>query len=299
MLRLLVLVLLLVNALLLAAQLGVFGSTGGAAGQREPERLQRQVGPDAVQILSAQAASAAQASLSASTSTTASPPPPDAASGAASGAAPAGPASQARAAAPAAALASAAPAAALASKAASAAAPGPAAFNKPSANSAALACLQVGPFAGADAEAAQRTLQAANLPAGSWQALTSDGGGAYMVYMGRYTDPDLLQRERHELARRKVAADDLTDTPALQPGLNLGRFETREAADAALARFAKRGVHTARVLTLQQAQAQTVLRLPAANAALRARLVGLRLPNGQNGPGFVACTAAGAASAPR
>lgn len=124
-----------------------------------------------------------------------------------------------------------------------------------------------------------------------------------MVYMGRYTDPDLLQRKRNELARRKVAADDLADTPALQPGLNLGRFETREAADAALAGYAKRGVRSARVLTLQQAQPQTLLRLPAADAALRARLAGLRLPdgpNGQNGPGFVLCgVAAGPASAPR
>ena len=272
MLRLLALVLLLVNGLLLAAQFGVFGPPGGPAAQREPERLQRQVRPDAVQILSAQSASAALAAAAVSAAGAASAP------GAASAAIATSNTTPVAAAAPAASAASTAPLAA---------------------NTAALACLQAGPFAGADAEAAQRALQAANLPAGSWQALTSNGGGAYMVYMGRYTDPDLLQRKRNELARRKVAADDLTDTPALQPGLNLGRFETREDADAALARFAKRGVRTARVLTLQQSQAQTVLRLPAADAALRARVAGLRLPNGQNGPGFVACTAAGAASAPR
>ena len=162
------------------------------------------------------------------------------------------------------------------------------------ANSAAPGCLQAGPFAAADAETAQRTLQGAGLPAGSWQALTSDGGGVYMVYMGRYTDPKLLQRKHDELARRKVVADDLRDIPALQPGLSLGRFETREDADAALARFAKRGVRTARVLTLQQAQPQTLLRLPAADATLRTRLAGLRLPSG---PGFVACATAAPASA--
>ena len=171
------------------------------------------------------------------------------------------------------------------------------AATRPAASAAGLSCLQAGPFAAADADAAQHTLQAAGLPAGSWQALTSDGGGTYMVYMGRYTDPEQLQRKRDELARRKVSADDLTDTPALQPGLNLGRFETRADADAALARFARRGVRTARVLTLQQAQPRTVLRLPAADATLRARVAGLRLPSG---PGFVACGAAGgAASAPR
>ena len=288
MLRLLVLVLLLVNGLLLAAHWGLFGASGGADAQREPQRLQRQVRPDAVQILPAQTASAALAAPAASGSTATSAPAPASAA-----------ASSSPAATPAAVLASAAPAAVLASKTAATAAanPSPAASAKAAVNSAAPACLQAGPFVVAEAEAAQRALQAANVPAGSWQALISDGGGAYMVYMGRYTDPDLLQRKRNELARRKVAADDLTDTPALQPGLNLGRFETREAADAALARFAKRGVRTARVLTLQQAQPQTVLRLPAADAAVRSRLAGLRLPDGQS---FVAChAAAGPASAPR
>ena len=325
MLRLLLVVLLLVNGLLLAAQWGVFGPPGGAAGQREPERLLRQVRPDAVQIVSAPAASAAQAALVASAPASNLAAAAAGASAAAAvaattvaatatpasallpAAAPAGPASQASAAASASAAhpASAVPAAAPASKAgatpapSSAASAATAASTRPVANSAAPSCLQAGPFAAADAETAQRTLQNAGLPAGSWQALTSDGGGAYMVYMGRYTDPKLLQRKHDELARRKVVADDLRDIPALQPGLSLGRFETREDADAALARFAKRGVRTARVLTLQQAQAQTLLRLPAADATLRARVAGLRLPSG---PGFVACAAAlpvNAASAPR
>lgn len=309
MLRLLLLVLLLVNALLLAAQWGVFGPPGGAAAQREPARLQRQVRPDAVQIVSAPAASAAQAALVASApaanlaAAAAAAATSTAASAVLPVAAPAGPASQASAAAPPAHQARAVPAAALASSAgatpapssaASASSAATAASTRPVANSAAPGCLQAGPFAAADAETAQRTLQGAGLPAGSWQALTSDGGGVYMVYMGRYTDPKLLQRKHDELARRKVVADDLRDIPALQPGLSLGRFETREDADAALARFAKRGVRTARVLTLQQAQAQTLLRLPAADATLRTRLAGLRLPSG---PGFVACAAAAPASA--
>lgn len=303
MLRLLLLVLLLVNALLLAAQWGVFGPPGGAAAQREPARLQRQVRPDAVQIVSAPAASAAQAALVASApaanlaAAAAAAATSTAASAVLPVAAPAGPASQASAAAPPAHQARAVPAAALASSAGATPAPSSAATaasTRPVANSAAPGCLQAGPFAAADAETAQRTLQGAGLPAGSWQALTSDGGGVYMVYMGRYTDPKLLQRKHDELARRKVVADDLRDIPALQPGLSLGRFETREDADAALARFAKRGVRTARVLTLQQAQAQTLLRLPAADATLRTRLAGLRLPSG---PGFVACAAAAPASA--
>ena len=67
------LVLVLANAMLLAAQWGLFDSlTGGtsvkarADQQREPGRVQRQIAPDAVQILSPQAANAALVAAAAS-----------------------------------------------------------------------------------------------------------------------------------------------------------------------------------------------------------------------------------------
>ena len=73
MLRYLVLVLVLANAILLAAQWGLFDSlTGGtsvkarADQQREPGRVQRQIAPDAVQILPPQAANAALGAAAAS-----------------------------------------------------------------------------------------------------------------------------------------------------------------------------------------------------------------------------------------
>jgi len=232
MLRTLALALLLANALLLAAQFGVFDRlTGGnPAVQREPERLQRQVNPEGVRILSPQAASAALSAAAAS-------------------------------------------AAQAAAAASSALVP---------------ACLEAGPFGNGEAEAAERTLRDAGLPAGSWRALRSDDGGAFMVYMGRYADRETLQRKLDEVKRRKVEVEELRNTPELQPGLSLGRFDSKAAADAALARMATRGVRSARVITLRQAQTQTVLRVPAADATLRARLAGLRLPSG---PGFVACAA--------
>lgn len=81
MLRYLVLVLVLANAILLAAQWGLFDPlTGGtsvkarADQQREPGRVQRQVAPDAVQILSPQAASAALVAAAASAAPPAAPP---------------------------------------------------------------------------------------------------------------------------------------------------------------------------------------------------------------------------------
>ena len=239
MLRIAALVLLLANALLLAAQWGVFDrltGDGGAAPQQEPERLARQVRTDALQILSPSAASAALVAAAAS--------------------------------------------------AAQAAA---------SARSAlAVACLEAGPLGPADADAAERSLRDAGLAAGSWLVLKTEDRGEFMVYMGRYADRDTLQGKLDQLKRRKVEAEDVRSLPELQPGLNLGRFDNKPAADAALARLLQRGVHTARVITLRPAQTQTVLRLPAADAALRGRLAGLRLAGGLAVGG---CAGAGAPSA--
>ena len=239
MLRVLALVLLLANALLLAAQWGGFDAlTGGtsaqarAAQQREPERLQRQVAPDAVHILSPQAASAALGAAAAS--------------------------------------------AAQAAAAASAAA--------------AARCLEAGPFSGTELAVAERSLRDAGLvagtAAGNWAYRKTDDSGVFMVYMGRYLDRDLLQRKHDELKRMKLDAEDLHGLPDLQPGLSLGRFESKPAADAALARMVLRGVRTARIITLRPAQELALLRVPVADAATRARLAGLRLPSGL---GFVAC----------
>ncbi len=233
MLRTLALVLLLANALLLAALSGVFES---GHGEREPERLQRQHQPGLVRILDPQAASAAL----------------DAASAAHSQAA--------------------------------------------AAASSALAtvCLEAGPFSAADASTAERSLREAGLPAGTWQVQHQEDGGTFMIYMGRYADRETVQRKLAELKRLKLEGEDLRGAPELQPGISLGRFDSQASANAAMAQMAQRGLRTARVITLRQAQSQTMLRVPAADAALRARLAGLQLPNG---PGFLPCMAGATASA--
>jgi len=227
-LRIVALVLLLANVLLLSATLlGGFdllsdGATGAQA-QREPQRLQRQVDPGAVQILSPQAASAALAAAAASAAETA-------------------------------------------------------------VQAAAAACLEAGPFNDADADAAERTLRDAGVTAGSWQTRKNEVSGVFMVYMGRYTDPETLQRKREELRRRKVEAETISDAADLQPGLNLGRFDDKRSADAALAWLMQRGVTSAKVIMLRPAH--TMIRFGAPDAATRARLAGLPMPVG---PGFVNC----------
>jgi len=231
MLRTLALMLLLGNALLLAALTGLFDGAG-ALGEREPARLQSQQQPALVRILGPQAASAALAAASAQ--------------------------------------------AAAASSAQ------------------ALACLEAGPFSAADAAAAERTLSEAGLAPDTWQARRQDDSGAFMVYMGRYADRETLQRKLGELKRLKLDGEDLRGVPELQPGIGLGRFDSQASADTALAQLAQRGLRSARVITLRQAQSQTVLRVPAADAPTRARLAGLQMPSG---PGFVPCAAGAAAPA--
>ncbi len=154
---------------------------------------------------------------------------------------------------------------------------------------AAPACMQAGPFAGADAAPAEKLLADLGLPASSWQAERSDRGGIYLVYMGRYADPEAVQRKLKELERIQVSAEPLRDAPEFQPGVSLGRFESQAPAAAELARLVQRGVRTARVVTLRAATPTLMLRVPAADAALRQRLATLALPGGL---GFVRCEAA-------
>ena len=254
MLRLAALLLLLVNLLLLALHAGLLPGWLGrpaGAGQREPERLARQVNPGALQLRVPAAASAASLPASA---------------------------------APAAAAAPASAVVALSSPAASA-------------DASAAACLEAGPFDSASTAVAELSLQEAGVPAGAWVRSGAAAASAYLVYMGRYADADALARKRDELRQLAVPAYPVDASSGLQPGLSLGRHASAEAAEAAMAALAQRGVRTARVVSVASAStAGTVLRLPAADVALQARVVGLRLPGG---PGFRPCADQGRAAAPK
>ena len=188
---------------------------------------------------------------------------------------------------------------ALAAPAVAASAVGPMASSAGSAApaaAAATACLEVGPFDSASTTVAERSLQDAGLPAGSWLRSSAAPASAYLVYMGRYADPAALARKREELRQLAVPAYPVDASSGLQPGLSLGRHASAEAAEAAMAALALRGVRTARVVAVASAStAGTVLRLSAADAALQARLAGLRLPSG---PGFRPCADQGLAAAP-
>lgn len=203
--------------------------------EREPERLKQQVRPDAVQLITPNAASAALQ-------------------------------------------------AAAAQRSGSIAA---AAANAPAGDVSATVCLEAGPFAATEVAAAERGLRELRLPALEWTQQRSERGGVYLVYLGRFADDAALARRRDELRRLQLTVEEVRNSPDLQPGLQFGRYDTRAAADAALAQVVQQGVKAARVVTLSNPVVVTLLRVDRADGAQAARLTQLNLP--PSGAGFRPC----------
>jgi hypothetical protein len=205
--------------------------------EREPERVQRQVRPEAVQLITPSAASAALQAAAAQRSPGATP------------GAPAG-----------------------------------------SIEPGASVCLEAGPFAASEVAAAERALRDLKLPNLEWTPQRSERGGSYIVYQGKFADNAALQRRRAELQRQQITAEPVVSSPDLEPGLSFGRYDTRTAADAALAQLQQQGVRPSRIVTINFPVVVTLLRVERADGPLAARLTQLNLPPA--GSGFRPCAMA-------
>ncbi len=304
--------LVLLNGALLAAHVG--GAAGWLGGdsprEHEPERLTRQVNAGALRVLPASAppqAAASAASAAADSAASAALAAPATAGGTADAAS-----------APAAAAAS-APASAPASspKLASAISQGSVGGVRAGAGPATLAtrapaaaqaererlCLEAGPFDTPMLAAVQRMLREAGVPERAWQVLSAPAAPRHVILMGRYGDPEHLQRKTGELQRKGVSFTVLRESPdipaRLLPSLVLGRYAEVRAAESALAALRSRGVVSARVVALAPQPPGTLLRVADAGGRnLPARTAALALP-GQLGwrPCPAAPTAGTAASA--
>ena len=135
----------------------------------------------------------------------------------------------------------------------------------------AAACLQAGPFDEQQASALRSAV--AGLPVGSWRLDGTVLSGRWMVYIGKLADADAVRAKRAEL--RELGVD--TDRPgaAFEPGISLGRYSTEEAAQRALGELGRKGVRTAHVVAERRDSASYQLRLPQADAALRAQVLAL------------------------
>jgi hypothetical protein len=142
-------------------------------------------------------------------------------------------------------------------------------------------CVQSGPFAGPDAAAAEKAARDAGAGGEALTVTRGERGGLFIIYMGRYADRDALARKLDELKRLKVDAEELRNAPELAPGLSLGRFAEREAADAALAGLAEKGLRTAKVIVMTAPVPTAMLRVRPVDDALQVKLAALKLPGGQ------------------
>jgi hypothetical protein len=136
-------------------------------------------------------------------------------------------------------------------------------------------CWQAGVFDEAQGTLLREALVAADLPAGSWSLDPVLEPGRWIVYIGKFANVQALAKKSAELAALKLKFQPLND-PALRPGLSLGAYETQAAANAALLALVQRGVRTARVLPERSEVRGVMLRVPAADEALRVKLDALK-----------------------
>jgi hypothetical protein len=229
----LLIALVVANLLVLAWSLDVLPGVSRQR-EREPERLRQQVHPEAVQLITPTAASAALQAAAAQRSGTVAASPPSAAP-----------------------------------------------------DASATVCLEAGPFAAGEVAAAERGLRELKWPGLEWTPQRSERGGLYIVYQGRFADDTAMARRRDDYRRQQITAEEVRNSPDLQPGLQFGRYDTRAAADAALSQLTQQGVKAARVVTINIPVVVTLLRVERADGALAARLAQLNLPPA--GSGFRPC----------
>jgi hypothetical protein len=131
-------------------------------------------------------------------------------------------------------------------------------------------CLQAGLFDDNQAMRLRRALEAA-LPAASWQLALAVEPARWIVYVGKFSTPQALDKKRRELEALSVKLEDLKNS-ALEPGLSLGGFDTQAAAQAELAALSRKGVKTARVVQERPEARGSILKIAAADDALRSKL---------------------------
>ena len=131
-------------------------------------------------------------------------------------------------------------------------------------------CLQAGLFDEPQSALLRATLVSV-LPADAWQLDSAVEPARWIVYLGKYASAETLAKKRAELAGLKLRFESPSN-PALEFGLSLGGFETRAQAVAELAALQKRGVRSARVVQEHNELRGMLLRLPAVDDTLRARL---------------------------
>ncbi len=135
-------------------------------------------------------------------------------------------------------------------------------------------CLTASGFDENQSQALRRILES-NLPAGTWELDAATEPGRWIVYMGKYPNAQALAAKRSELSQLNLKFEPLNNA-ALEPGLSLGGFPSKDAAEATLATLSKRGVRTAKVVQEREDVKSWILKLAAVDDALRPKVEDLK-----------------------
>jgi hypothetical protein len=131
-------------------------------------------------------------------------------------------------------------------------------------------CLQVGMF-NEEQTAVLRERLLSTLPQGSWVLESALVPARWLVYMGKYSDDEAVATKKAQLRGLGLSFEALNNE-SLEPGLSLGNFKTQSEAEAELARIAKKGVKTAKVIQERAEQRGQRLKLAAVDSTLRGQL---------------------------
>lgn len=135
-------------------------------------------------------------------------------------------------------------------------------------------CLQVGTFTERQARALRLRLRN-NLPAGSWSFESIGDSARWIIYMGKYISKEAVDRKRVKLEQLGLTFEPPI-SPLLNPGLSLGSFGSKADAENALAQMELRGLRSAKVILERPELPSLWLRVPAADASMRAKLDALK-----------------------
>lgn len=135
-------------------------------------------------------------------------------------------------------------------------------------------CLQSEYMTEAQSQKLRQALRNSDLSTDSWEMITAQMAGRWMVYLGKFPNEVSMEKRRAELRTRKIAYDRAGGN--LDPGLSLGRFSSEEAATKELSNMLNQGVRGARVVQERAPQTMYALRMGQATAAQRTLLRGLQ-----------------------
>ncbi len=237
MLRALVLLFLMLNA---GLYYWLQSDTQALQSDREPQRLNHQVSPDAVQVLPDLPASAARGAASAASAASSAASGADVASG---------------------------PDTATSAPVTAASAATLALARKTSDTG--LDCSETPPLDNAQFTSLKAALAKAGVPSDAIAERRQPTGGAWIVYLGRFADSQAWQQKADELKRLDVKFDRVNTPTTLAPGLSLGQFGSAADAGRKLDELTKHGVHGARVVVLAAPVIQRHLQVRAIDPAWR------------------------------